>query len=625
MTVTRAKLLYGTDEPAAPPRVLRAGALSAELEAGNLRYIRFGGAEMIRAVSFLVRSRHWATFAPEIADLLIYEDAARFEVTYRATVRDGASVLRYDVQIEGKAGGSLSFAADARAETDVLTCRTGFVVLHPIEGVAGAAVRIEHADGIIEDSRFPALIDPIQPMMNLRALTHAFAPGAHVTCRMEGDVFEMEDQRNWTDASYKTYSRPLTLPWPYTLAAGETVQQAVRLTVSGTAPAKAAGAVVRLAVGEVLGTMPPVVLACDPHEAALALPHAVRVAEAGVAGLVCRFDARLGHDAAALAPVRDLATRLGLPVEVQLVVPTVENFAAGIAFAAAQIRTSGLAPASVTVSPAADLKSTPPGSIWPPCPPADAVLRAARAAFPGVPLGGGMLSYFTELNRKRPPLDLIDFVAFSTSALVHAGDDRSALETLEALPAIAASARAIAGGLPLRVGPSAIGMRDNPYGAGPLPNPDGARMAMAGRDPRQTALFNAAWTLGYIARFAEGGAARIAVSAPLGDFGIMDEDQLYPVYWVIQGLAALNGQTLRAVASSNAHDLLALQAGDTLYAANLTGGPLTLETPAGFGGGVAILDAACGPDWRALRTAPAAAVIDLDAFAVIRLTRSSKG
>ena len=37
---------------------------------------------------------------------------------------------------------------------------------------------------------------------------------------MQGDIFEMEDQRNWTDASYKTYVRPLALPWPYTLPAG---------------------------------------------------------------------------------------------------------------------------------------------------------------------------------------------------------------------------------------------------------------------------------------------------------------------------------------------------------------------------------------------------------------------
>ena len=53
--------------------------------------------------------------------------------------------------------------------------------------------------------------------MNMRAITHEFAPGAKVDCRMEGDVYEMEDQRNWMDASYKTYVRPLAEPWPYTI------------------------------------------------------------------------------------------------------------------------------------------------------------------------------------------------------------------------------------------------------------------------------------------------------------------------------------------------------------------------------------------------------------------------
>ena len=39
---------------------------------------------------------------------------------------------------------------------------------------------------------------------------------------MEGDTWETEDHRNWTDASFKTYSRPLSLPYPYAIAKGET-------------------------------------------------------------------------------------------------------------------------------------------------------------------------------------------------------------------------------------------------------------------------------------------------------------------------------------------------------------------------------------------------------------------
>ena len=38
--------------------------------------------------------------------------------------------------------------------------------------------------------------------------------------RVLGDAFEMEDQRNWADASFKTYVRPLSKPRPYVIAKG---------------------------------------------------------------------------------------------------------------------------------------------------------------------------------------------------------------------------------------------------------------------------------------------------------------------------------------------------------------------------------------------------------------------
>ena len=48
---------------------------------------------------------------------------------------------------------------------------------------------------------------------------------------MNGDVFEMEDQRNWSDASYKTYVRPLSLPWPYVMEQGVVNRQSVELSI----------------------------------------------------------------------------------------------------------------------------------------------------------------------------------------------------------------------------------------------------------------------------------------------------------------------------------------------------------------------------------------------------------
>src|SRR5580693_1539934 len=103
--------LYGTDEAVTPPRVLRAGALSVELEAGNLRYVRFGGVEMIRAVSYIVRDRNWGTYNPAISDLKIEENADGFHVGYSAVARDDAQEFTYSAEIVGRPDGTLRFAA----------------------------------------------------------------------------------------------------------------------------------------------------------------------------------------------------------------------------------------------------------------------------------------------------------------------------------------------------------------------------------------------------------------------------------------------------------------------------------------------------------------------------------
>jgi hypothetical protein len=262
---------------------------------------------------------------------------------------------------------------------------------------------------------------------------------------------------------------------------------------------------------------------------------------------------------------------------------------------------------TVLVSPAPDLKCTLPGSVWPPCPPLEGLYEAARAAFPHARLGGGMFSYFTELNRKRPPAERLDLVTFTTSALVHAGDDRSATESLESLPAVAKSVRAFVGATPFHVGPSAIGMRDNPYGAAPMENPHNIRQAMNRIDPRQRGLFAAAWALGYYAHFARGGASAVTLGGPVGEFGLayaampfaqpwFDEagGGLFPVYHVVRGLAALAGRPMLDVASSVGRDVQAIGAegaeGREVWIASLTGDDREVTLPDEVRGHVSVLD-----------------------------------
>jgi D-apionolactonase len=677
---SRAVMLFGTEEPVTPAQLLRAGPLTCELEAGNLRYIRVGGKEALRALSFIVRDKDWGTYNPEISNLRVGQGPDRFQVSYDARCKDDAQELTYRATITGRPDGSLAFEATGTAVTDFLTNRTGFVVLHPIEGVAGAPVEVLHVDGSSDRATFPALIDPVCPHQNIRALTHEVLPGVKVTCTMEGDAFEMEDHRNWSDASYKTYVRPLAKPWPYVIPAGETTVQSVRLALAGEVASVAAGgsaAPVGIALGDEAGTMPRIGLSLRPEhlEATLAAADAIR--QLAPQFLVCPFDSRIadGYDGPALigrstfpfdgriaepGKVMTLYRAMGEATGAELVLEAVIACQDGdgnpsaderimrrdIEAVRAAAASVGARFARVAVSPACDLKCTLPGSVWPPCPPAETIYAAAREAFPETPLGGGMFSYFTELNRKRPPADLLDFVVHTTCPIVHASDDRTVMENLEALPHIIRSAAAFIHGKPYQVGPSCIGARDNPYGAAATPNPANGRVALAYMDPRQRSLLGAAWNLGYVAHTARGHVDAVCLSAPVGEFGVvyaaMDYAQpwfdqqgqgVYPLYHVIRAMAAAAGAPRLETTPSDGSRVQSVawrSGGDTvLWLANLTGEAQMVEIdglPQGSGR-IARLDqdsfamAVAGPDGFVGSSATADLHrVELAPYAVARLT-----
>jgi hypothetical protein len=352
--------------------------------------------------------------------------------------------------------------------------------------------------------------------------------------------------------------------------------------------------------------MPPIGVGLDPDEHAAALVNADKLRALGVAHVVCHYDPRRGHDQATLAKAAEVARAIAGEPWLEAVIARVEGWEQEVTALGAAVQAIGSPFATVLVSPASDLKSTLPGGVWPPSPPAEALFEAARSAFPGARLGGGMFSYFTELNRKRPPIDHLDLVSFTTCPIVHAGDDRTVLENLESLPAIAASVRAFIADRPFHVGPSAIGMRANPYGAVPRENPNGIRQAMSRVDPRQRGLLNAAWTLGHVARLVAGGASALTLGGTTGPAGVLGaradypqpffdlaDGGLFPVFHVLRGLAALKGATRLGCAISRPHDLQALAAvrdGRTeLWLANLTTDALTVRIAAPNAARVAML------------------------------------
>ncbi len=129
-------------------------------------------------------------------------------------------------------GAVLRLSLELTAPAPVPVNRAGFTLLHPLRGVAGAALQVTHSDGSRQATVWPRLISPAQPVRDITGLAHQVR-GVNVAITLQGDVFEMEDQRNWSDASYKTYCRPLALPLPYVLGPDNEVRQEMVIALSG--------------------------------------------------------------------------------------------------------------------------------------------------------------------------------------------------------------------------------------------------------------------------------------------------------------------------------------------------------------------------------------------------------
>ena len=261
------------------------------------------------------------------------------------------------------------------------------------------------------------------------------------------------------------------------------------------------------------------------------------------------------------AEVARLAASCDAAIELQLIVPPTREALRELEAAASILHRAGVSPKSVMVCPDALLKSFQPSDAWPDLPPLEDYYRAARTAFPASEIGGGMVTFFTELNRKRPTGADIDYITHTTSPIVHAADDNSVMETLQSLPAMAQTIAAVWPRLRYRVGPSSIALRSNPYGTNCVANPGRGRLPLSDRDPRQSGLFAAAWSAGYAAALADFELDRLSLHDLAGPLGLLPTEQdrdlwtglapqsrVRPVFHVMRALAAAASSTvLRSV------------------------------------------------------------------------------
>ncbi|XDA97312.1 hypothetical protein AB1M95_14480 [Sulfitobacter sp. LCG007] len=560
--MSRARDFFGTEEPVPLSERLSVGPLSFTLEGAAVRHIRVGDQEILRGIAFLVRDRDWGTAAPVLSETA-RETGDYIDISWKAEFGDAEAGLDVALRLKADTTG-LRVEVKGTARGDFETNRTGLTVLHPA-AVTGCPAQVHHSTARVELAVFPDLIKPWQVFRDIAGIAYQ-REGLSVTCDFEGDIFEMEDQRQWGDASFKTYSRPLALPWPYVIADGEEFSQTVTLRWK---PRSAAAPVPRK-TRTMVARFPETAIVLTAQDALRLADRPSDFAFSGAQRILCHIDTAAGAPGRQIPAFARLQEVLPDPAyDLELICAFTRPPPVELDEIARLVSQSGLEPASVLVCPSVDRQSTPPGASWPDCPPLREVHAASAAAFPDLPRGGGMVSLFTELNRKRPPSGHIDFVSHGLCPIVHAADDFSVMESLEAVPHITRSARAIVGPREYRIGPATIAMRQNPYGSRTIPNPDNRRLCMTDDDPRHRAAFGAAYAIGLATALATGRVSVWTPAALYGPRGLVGPAGPWPIACALRALADLAGREIRSAVIEGG--IATLEAGCTQIRANLTG------------------------------------------------------
>jgi hypothetical protein len=626
-------------------RVLRAGPLTLAYEGAGVRWIRYGRHEILRGIYGAVRDAHWRTVPAAVREVTIDAHEDSFRVEFAAGHQHLDVDFHWRGTITGERSGLITFTLDGVARRTFLKNRIGLCVLHPMEECSGRPCAVEHVDGSIASTAFPALVSPHQAFREVRALAHEVVPGVIAELRVEGDVFETEDQRNWSDTSFKTYGTPVDLPFPVEIAAGTPVRQVARLRVRGGTPLRddvrtgarasikqpAAGhaarseEAVRIEVTGAIAAMPRIGLMIDATQ-----PLSAREREClhAIAPSHLRVDLDMAADStaasSAASPTDSTANNAA---------DSVADSAGGgdpdwraalreAATQAAAIGTSLQIAALVPDPPQAALKALAEAGAALPVPvnawlvfdratgttPAS-LLTSAREAFAGRAagrLGGGSNGHFADLNRHRPLGAPLDLLVYPMSPQAHAVDAETMVENLQAITLVADTARSFTGDVPLMIAPVTLKPRAKP-GAPVLPPlaalPDHI-------DARQMQPFAAAWTVAHLRACAEAGIESVTYFRTVGWDGVMEREcgspmpeafpsrpgMVFPVYQALMDIGAFAGGRVLLTRSSDPHRVDALylerDGAQRLLLVNLRADPQRVQLPADL---AALAEAAGAP------------------------------
>lgn len=493
---------------------LNAGNLSMIYENGNLRYISAGKSELIRMIYTAVRLEGWITAVPEVSEEKIEKESDSFIITYKCLYKSGDAEFKASFRIEGRNNSSLIFSMNGIAITTFRKNRIGLCLLHPLEECCGNDCIITHPDNSGSTLQFPVYISALQPFLDIKTMRWNVS-GLNCTVSFSGDIFETEDQRNWTDASFKTYSTPLKLQYPVTIKQGDEISQSIDFMIdTGELIENYTPEVINLTlfpgqtsdmpqigIGRSTRTEPITGneikilkdLPFDHYRVDLYLfdskwKKTARKSVAEAADLDYGVEFALFFDENAINQANDFIAWLN------------EN-QTSIALFTIYHKTSQTTPDELT----------------------DTIATLLKQAFPVVKISCGTNANFAQLNRNPPKSNYNSFISYAVHPQEHASDNSTLVENIEAQAYTAESAKSFAGGKGIWISPVNIQRRFNANVENfenILPDYKFPRQA----DSRMMSLFGACWTAGSLKYLIESGIKGVTYYETVGERGILQGD-----------------------------------------------------------------------------------------------------
>jgi len=556
-SLTKEQRWHGNHNENSNQVYLIAGRLSMIYEKGNLRYISAGNNELIRMIYSAVRIEGWLTVSPVITEEKIEKYQDSFLITYQCFYKMGEAEFRANFRIEGKSDSTLIFSFDGEALSAFRKNRIGLCLLHPLEECCGKNCIITHADNSTETLQFPARIVAHQPFVDIKGMKWKVL-GTDCSVSFSGDIFETEDQRNWTDASFKTYSTPLNIPYPVTIKKGDTVSQSIEFKVTSDQKNEQLNSeFINLSLlPDQKSDMPRIGIGRSTR------PEPITGNEVGVLKNIpfdhYRADLYLFEPEWKTTAHKSIneAIRLDYALEFALIfdenaimqindfIDLLKEYQTRIALFTIYHKTSKSTPDELT----------------------DTIAPLLKSAFPKVKICCGTNANFAQLNRSRPESIHNDYICYSIHPQEHASDNLTLIENIQAQSHSVESAKAFSGGKELWISPINIQRRFNA-------NSENFEKALSTEnfppqaDSRMMSLFGACWTAGSLKYMLESGIQGLTFYETVGERGIFQGDfdsrwldefhsvkgMLFPLYHVFRYL--LMNKDFRIIKSKSSNPL----------------------------------------------------------------------